>query len=82
LDISQIRNRWINEISGIQNDINAIMIKLVSTGPREDKDLEKIKQYVRSKLGKEINIDIQVVKDIAPTASGKHRWDNFKSISF
>ena len=61
----------------IQDDINKITFKLVPTDSLDVKNwpmADKIVELVNSAMGAKCHITFEVVKEIAPTQTGKHLY--------
>lgn len=58
----------------IQEHLTEVKLKVIVNEQYTDNDEEKIILAIRSKLGDETNVKIEVVDSIEPTGSGKHRW--------
>lgn len=58
----------------IQEHLTEVKLKVIVNEQYTDNEGEKIILAIRSKLGDETNVKIEVVDSIEPTGSGKHRW--------
>lgn len=58
----------------IQQDINEINLKLVINTEFTENEKKKLLKKIENNCGKEMKVEIQLVKKIEPAKSGKHRF--------
>ncbi len=58
----------------IQNDKSSLNVVLENNALITEGFKNKLREIIKSKLGKDMIVNIDVVDSIEPTGSGKHRW--------
>lgn len=64
----------ISKFQVLQQKDLTIKVLLVTTNDYSSSNEEKLILGMKEKLGSDIKLELKQVDDIAPTASGKHRW--------
>lgn len=58
----------------IQEDYNAITVKMVKLSGYDDKNTKVLVDSLKQRLGQDVSISVEFVKDIPPGPNGKYRW--------
>jgi phenylacetate-CoA ligase len=64
---------WIEQYQVVQTDRDRVVVKCVATTPPEEPSLARLRGAILAVLGPSVRLEIELVREIARTASGKHR---------